>query len=188
MRRAGNKPLLSGYMQGKDVVIAEVETATGLLIMALQDLHDGECAMTERLPGVCRNLANEELRAIVERDAQRSAGQRDALAGIVRGLGAACADAKNIWLRAILDDADNDAETIARGPLRDIALVGALRKGKQSQRVSYETAIALARGLGTTEAEAALCSMTRKASETDKSLATWLSRLTDGLQSSSRRG
>ena len=62
----------------------------------------------------------------------------------------------NIWLRAILDDAARDYETIVPGPLRDIALVGAFRKGQQSARVSYETAIGLARVTGRSDIETRL--------------------------------
>ena len=46
------------------------------------------------------------------------------------------------------------------GPLRDTALIGAFRKGKQAERVSYETAIALAAGLGRSE-DAALLTRSR---------------------------
>ena len=44
----------------------------------------------------------------------------------------------------IIDDAHRDSRSILAGPLRDIALIGAFRKGKQAERVSYETAIMLA--------------------------------------------
>lgn len=157
--------------------MAEVDTMQGLLVMALQDLHDGECAMAERLGEVRENTADEGLSTIVERDTGRSEQQRDQMAAMLRELGEEPGEAENIWLRAILDDADGDAETIARGPLRDIALAGALRKGKQSQRVSYETAIALARKLAMEDAAATLSRMAEGAEETDTALAEGLTRL-----------
>lgn len=157
--------------------MAEVETTPDLFVMALKDLHDGARAMADRLPSVRANLDNEDLRDLVEEDARRSAGERDRLADIIRGLDAEDEDARNIWLRAILDDADNDAATIVRGRLRDIALVGALRKGKQSQRVSYETAVALAGMLGNREAAKQLDGMAEDAEQTDTALAQGLARL-----------
>lgn len=39
--------------------MAEVETTRDLLVMALQDLHDGERAMVERLGTVQGNLADD---------------------------------------------------------------------------------------------------------------------------------
>ena len=149
--------------------------------MAVQDLHDGECAMVERLGQVQDHVADAGMQDIVEDDAQRSARQRDALAQIAHESGAQTGDTTNIWLRAILDDADNDADTIARGPLRDIALAGALRKGKQSQRVSYETAIALARKLDLGEAADTLDGMAQATQSTDTALAERMRQLAAGL-------
>lgn len=65
--------------------------------------------------------------------------------------------------------------------MRDIAIAGALRKGKQSQRVSYETAIALARRLGKKDADTALSRMAQEAEETDTALAQALALLSTGL-------
>lgn len=154
-----------------------VGTPLALLIMALRDLHDGECAMDERLWTVRDHCTDERMRMIVERDAARSAQQRDRLARIIRSFDEEAGNTENIWLRAILDDADNDADTIERGPLRDIALAGALRKGKQSQRVSYETAIVLAERLGKREVVETLQDLAQGAEETDTALAEALVRL-----------
>lgn len=125
--------------------MGDVETARALLVMALQDLLDGEAALVERLSEVESNARDEDFAALIGQDRTRSAAQRQEVLAILDTLGEGAGDSPNIWLRAILDDAANDAETIAAGPLRDTALVGALRKGKQSERVSYETALALAR-------------------------------------------
>lgn len=154
-----------------------VGTPLALLIMALRDLHDGECAMDERLWTVRDHCTDERMRMMVERDAGRSAQQRDRLARIIRSFDEEAGNTENIWLRAILDDADNDADTIERGPLRDIALAGALRKGKQSQRVSYETAIVIAERLGKREVVEALQDLAKGAEETDTALAEALVRL-----------
>lgn len=157
--------------------MAEVDTPRALLVMAVQDLHDGETAMVERLDDIRGCLSDEALRELVDLDAGRSADQRWELAKIARALDAEPHDADNIWLRAILDDADNDCAAIAEGPLRDIALVGALRKGKQSQRVSYITAHALAHTLGIAEAAASLTRMAEAAERTDRALGDALERL-----------
>ena len=42
--------------------MAEVDTPHALLVMAVQDLYDGECAMVERLGTVRDNLSDEALR------------------------------------------------------------------------------------------------------------------------------
>ena len=70
-----------------------------------------------------------------------------------------------------------DAATIAAGPLRDIAITGALRKAKQSERVSYETALALADLLGLDEAAATLTTIRDEEQAADEALADILQRL-----------
>lgn len=162
--------------------MSQVDTPRALLVMAVQDLHDGERAMAERLGKVHDCLDDHALRQLVEQDRARSAERRESLERIARDLDAAPDEAHNVWLAAILDDAANDCASIARGPLRDIALAGALRKGKQSQRVSYETAIALARALDMGEAAGALSRMAAAAEAADTALARALVRLCGGLQ------
>jgi ferritin-like metal-binding protein YciE len=157
--------------------MAEVETPAALLAMALQDLLDGEGALVERLPDVEGSARDDALKALIAEDRSRSKAQRDALRAMLRELGEDDGDSPNIWLRAILDDAANDARTIAAGRLRDIALTGALRKAKQAERVSYETAMALATQLGMDEAAEDLRRIRDEEQAADEALAKGLERL-----------
>lgn len=161
--------------------MAEVEDTEALLVMALRDLHDAEGALVGRLPGVRDNARTPSLTEFIGIDAERSARQREDIAKIVRSLGEAPGGQANIWLRAILDDADNDAATIAAGPLRDIALTGALRKGKQAERVSYETAITLAERLGHNQHAATLSAIRDEEQAADEALAVILAELSTDL-------
>jgi ferritin-like metal-binding protein YciE len=60
---------------------------------------------------------------------------------------------------------------IEQGPLLDMALIGAFRKGVQANRVSYETAIALAHSFGFDDAERALTTSRDQLAGTDETLA-----------------
>ena len=157
--------------------MAEVKDPTALLVMAVRDLYDGESALAGRLASIRENASDPDFAAFIAADAERSTRQRGQLAAIARSLGEAPGGQANIWLRAILDDADNDAATITAGPLRDIALTGALRKAKQSERVSYETALALADLLGLDEAAATLTTIRDEEQAADEALADILQRL-----------
>ena len=128
--------------------MGDVSSAKGLLLTAVQDLYDGEKAVVERLSALREHVADAALGDFLEADRSRSREQVQRLETIACGLANEPEGAPNIWLRAILDDAERDTGTIARGLLLDIALVGAMRKAKQAERVSYETAIAVAEALG----------------------------------------
>lgn len=157
--------------------MAQVDNPTALLVMALQDLYDGEQAMAQRLPVVRDHVRTPALRSWIKEYAVRSHRQRDRLADIARSLDAEPQGDSNIWLRAILDDADNDASSIAAGPLRDTALVGALRKAKQAERVSYETAMVLARRLSLHDALQRLTLVRDEEQTADDALAAMLEQM-----------
>lgn len=156
--------------------MAKTGTARDLLIVALQDLNDAERAVTERLPsfgtGISSGLAN-----YLAEEQDRAARQAARLEASLEQLDAAPTDAPNIWLRAALDDAERDYETIVPGSLRDIALIGALRKAKQSERVSYETAAGLARSTARTDIETGLLQCRDEEAAADAALAQLLPQL-----------
>lgn len=154
--------------------------ARGVLVMAVQDLHNGECALVERLPKIRAEVADSAFAAEIAADADRSARQRERLERIADALGEKAEAESNVWLRAILDDADNDIASIAKGRWRDVALVGALRKAKQAERVSYETAIALAARCGMADAAADLTAIRDEEQAADETLARLLAKLTAG--------
>lgn len=157
--------------------MADVETIEALLVDALQDLLDAEKAMTERLPDIADHARDEVFRAQLDDIALQSDDQRRRLANLLERRGAAVEGASNIWLRAILDDAERDCDMVAAGNLLDIALVGAIRKGKQAERVSYETAMALAQALEVSDA-ATLETIRDEEAVADARLAELLPRLT----------
>jgi len=136
--------------------MTKTHTAEQLLIVALQDLADAELAWSER-GAELREGSGPRVAAFLDDDLPRSAAQRERLVELIEALQAAVAGDANIWLRAILDDAARDIASTAAGPLRDTALVGAFRKGKQAERVSYETALALAERIGVESAGLRRC-------------------------------
>ena len=136
--------------------MTKTHTAEQLLIVALQDLADAELAWSERGTEL-REGSGPRVAAFLHADLIRSAAQRERLVGLIEGLRGRVEGDGNIWLRAILDDAARDIASTAAGPLRDTALVGAFRKGKQAERVSYETALALAERIGVDTTELGQC-------------------------------
>lgn len=120
------------------------ESAGDLLIVALQDLYAAEQILLDRLGDVADAASDERLIATIQGYRRASRARGETVASLIDGLGAPAEAAPNIWMKDVLDDAARDAATIVAGPLRDIALAGALRKGAQAARVSYETAIELA--------------------------------------------
>lgn len=120
--------------------MSQTDTRSSLLTTALQDLRAAHDLIVKDLPDIADKVADSELGTLFQALVERSRDASAALIDTGRGKGGE----PNIWMKGVLDDARRDAETTERGPLRDVALIGALRKGKASAIVSYETAIALA--------------------------------------------
>ncbi len=154
-------------------VMSKTASTRQLLIVALQDLHDAERAWGERAKKL-HDGAGPQVQAFLASDAERSAHQTKALAKLLDDLGDEADGDPNIWLRAIFDDAERDIASTIAGPLRDTALIGAFRKGKQAERVSYETAIALAAKLGDGHAETTLRAIHDQEAAADAELAALL--------------
>lgn len=111
-----------------------------LLHVALQDLRAGKQLQVERLPALLEALQDEPLAELIAAEVARAATQ----AARLDALGSVAGGPANLWMQGILDDGERDARSHQRGAIRDIALVGALRKAKVAEIVSSETAIALA--------------------------------------------
>ncbi len=87
----------------------------------------------------------------------------------------------NLWMTAVLDDAERDLQDETAGPTRDAALIGALRKGVASQLVSYDTAVAVAGALGLEEARLRLAAVAWDKRQADANLAALLGVVAGGL-------
>ena len=109
-----------------------------LLHVAAQDLRAGAEMLEERLPAVRDAATDAALKAVIDRELTEA---RERVARLPGG------GPTNLWMKGVLDDADRDARSHQPGPVLDIALVGAVRKAKAAEIVSYDTAIALAERL-----------------------------------------
>ncbi len=157
-------------------VMGQVISHHALLTVALQDLHAGEQLWLERLPGL-HGKAGPALQRFIEAERTRATTQARRLEEMAAQLEMDIDGSPNLWMKGILDDAKRDAETIEVGSLRDIALVGAFRKAKQAERVSYETAMGLASYLSFNDISKALTSIRDAEHEADADLAAQLSQL-----------
>jgi hypothetical protein len=132
-----------------------------LFELCVQDHCAAARLAAKHLPTVAA-AAGEDLVPLVTRVAEEFGARPDAFARMVGSLDGP----ENLWMAGVTDDALRDTRTIDKGPLLDIAIVGAVRKELGADEVSLETAIGLARALDRAEDEASLTAMR----ERDRSL------------------
>lgn len=122
--------------------MSDTADAASLLRVAIQDLCRGKRLLERRLPAVAGAAAAPALAELLAGEAVRAGAQAERWAAA--GARADGEGPENLWVAGMLDDAERDARTTARGRWRDVALVGAARKMMAAQIVSNETAAALA--------------------------------------------
>ena len=143
-----------------------------LLQTCIQDLHAARRCAADRLPSVAE-AAGSELRPAIEailRSYEADCGRIEAGEHDLGG-------PDNLWMAGIIDDAQRDTRSVEPGPLLDIALIGAVRKGLAADIVSLETAIALAVSLQRDEDRAMLEDMFGEGRRHDHSLRALLQEL-----------
>ena len=153
--------------------MSKTTTVTGLLAVCIQDLHAGCVAAAEGLPGVAQAACDEGLKVAMA-EVIASAARR---AETLRVLGFDLDGPKNLWMAGILDDAERDTRSIAAAPLLDIAMIGAVRKALAAERVSIDTAVAVAAKVGRTDTADALASNAADIDALDEVLRIALARL-----------
>ncbi|WNO52694.1 DUF892 family protein [Stakelama saccharophila] len=144
-----------------------------LLQVCIQDLHSGCVAAASRLPEIIAPVANQALREAME----NAHGDYAARAQRLEQTGYDLSGPENLWMKGILDDAVRDTQSTASGPILDVALVGAMRKAFQAERVSIETAQVLAERLEHEKTLGPLAANHRETSEADRKLQSLLAQL-----------
>jgi ferritin-like metal-binding protein YciE len=144
-----------------------------LLRVALRDLREGRGVVAHRLPEVVAAVDDPETRQAFQRLIAQATQEMETLAGMLRDP----EGEPNLWAGGILDDADRDVASTAAGPVRDTALIGAIRKFLAADIVSLETAICLSQHEGDAKS-AALEALRQNASALDHLLRGQLRRLT----------
>jgi hypothetical protein len=149
--------------------VTRIASTDSLLHAAIQDLHAGASDQARRLPADAAR--DDELVALLSTERRRSAERATRL----EGTGLNTSGPANLWMAGVLDDAERDAKGTEPGRLLDIALAGAIRKGKAAEVVACDTALAL---VGDDQAIAeAVATFQAESSETDQALLAIIRRL-----------
>lgn len=147
--------------------MSKTATYDDLLTVCIQDLHAGEVMLRDTLPAVAKHANAPALAAALDRALADTGRAIDGLAATGRHEGGD----KNLWMAGICKDMKRDTRSIERGVLLDAAMIGAVRKAKAAQIVSYDTAIAVAAALFKQNIAGPLAEIRKEALAIDRRLA-----------------
>ncbi len=138
-----------------------------LLTVCIQDLYAAEVLLRDTVPDVAKHANAPALARHLDRISTDVERAIDALAATGRHEGGD----ENLWMAGICKDMRRDTTSIEPGVLLDAAMIGAVRKAKAAQIVSYDTAIAVARALAKEDIAEALVAIRQRAVTANRGLA-----------------
>lgn len=147
--------------------MAKTASYDELLTVCIQDLHAAETILRDTLSTIVKHANAPKLAALLEQAKQQAEEAMAALAATGRHSGGS----RNLWMAGIAKDARRDTKSVEQGPLLDAAIIGAIRKAKAAQIVSYDTAIAVAATIGEPAIEEVLVAIRKAAVAIDRRLA-----------------
>ncbi|MDM7955147.1 hypothetical protein [Blastomonas sp.] len=118
---------------------SQTQSRGELLVVALQDLWQARSVIRDQMKAVEDATVDTQTRAVLGEIRTAAADDQPILSALVSNPG----DTPNLWAKGIFEDASRDVATTAQGAVRDIALIGAIRKLLAADIVSLETAIRL---------------------------------------------
>lgn len=148
----------------------KLKTLQDLFLHELKDLYSAENQLVKALPKMAKAATNEELKAGFEEHLEQTKGHVERLEQIAEQLGAKLGGHKCKAMEGLIEEGAELIDEDAEDAIRDAGLIGAAQRVEHYEMAGYGTAIALANGLGHTEAAELLQQTLDEEKETDEKL------------------
>ncbi|WP_428001255.1 ferritin-like domain-containing protein [Acidovorax sp.] len=127
-----------------------VKTVEDLFLHELSDTYSAEKQMTRSLPQMARAAADGQLAQAFLDHLEETRGQVERIDEIVEILNLKLKRIKCAAMEGLVEEGKDLIDEIDKGPVLDVALIGAAQKVEHYEIASYSTLIALATKLGYT--------------------------------------
>ena len=129
-----------------------VKTVADLFLHELSDTYSAEKQMTRSLPKMARAAADEQLSQAFLDHLEETRGQVERIDEVVELLNLKLKRIKCAAMEGLVEEGKDLIDEIDKGPVLDVALIGAAQKVEHYEIASYTTLITLATKLGYTAA------------------------------------
>jgi ferritin-like metal-binding protein YciE len=149
-----------------------VKTVAELFVHELSDTYSAEKQMTRSLPKMARAAADEQLAQAFRDHLEETRGQVERIDQIVQLTGLKLKRIKCAAMEGLVEEGNELIDEVDKGPVLDVALIGAAQKVEHYEIASYTTLVLLATKLGYTEAVPLLQASLAEEKATDEKLGT----------------
>jgi ferritin-like metal-binding protein YciE len=129
-----------------------VKTIQELFVHELSDTYSAEKQMTRSLPKMARAAADAQLAQAFRDHLEETRAQVERIDEIVRLIGIKLKRIKCAAMEGLVEEGNDLIEEIDKGPVLDVALIGAAQKVEHYEIASYTTLVLLATKLGHAQA------------------------------------
>lgn len=147
-----------------------VKTVADLFIHELSDTYSAEKQMTKSLPKMARAAADEQLSQAFLDHLEETRMQVERIDQVVEALGIKLKRIKCAAMEGLVEEGKDLIDEIDKGPVLDVALIGAAQKVEHYEIASYTTLITLATKLGYSAAIPLLQASLDEETSTDQKL------------------
>lgn len=147
-----------------------IKTVSDLFIHELSDTYSAEKQMTRSLPKMARAASDAGLAQAFNDHLEETQGQIERIDEIVALTGIKLKRIKCAAMEGLVEEGKDLIDAIDKGPVLDVALIGAAQKVEHYEMASYSTLITLASKLGYTEAVPLLKASLAEETATDQKL------------------
>lgn len=149
-----------------------VKTVQELFIHELSDTYSAEKQMTRSLPKMARAATDEQLAQAFRDHLEETRTQVERIDQIVELTGLKLKRIKCAAMEGLVEEGNDLIDEIDKGPVLDVALIGAAQKVEHYEIAGYTTLVLLATKLGLTEAVPLLQASLAEEKATDEKLGT----------------
>jgi len=147
-----------------------IKSIEDLFLHELSDIYSAEKQLTRALPKLARAASAQALAQAFESHLEETHGQVERIDRIVERLDIKLKRVKCSVMEGLVDDGREIVDAIAKGPLRDAALIGAAQKVEHYEIAAYGTLAALARQIGYDDALPLILDTLEEEKNADKKL------------------
>ena len=149
-----------------------VKTVEDLFLHELSDTYSAEKQMTRSLPRMARAAADQQLAQAFMDHLEETRGQVERIDEIVEILNLKLKRIKCAAMEGLVEEGNDLIDEIDKGPVLDVALIGAAQKVEHYEIASYTTLVLLATKLGFMDAVPLLEASLAEEKATDEKLGT----------------
>ncbi|KXU84114.1 hypothetical protein CI15_26830 [Paraburkholderia monticola] len=146
------------------------KTVKDLFIHSLSDVYSAEKQLTKALPKLARASTSPELKALFEMHLEETHGQVARIDQVVESCGIKLKRIKCAAMEGLVEEGGEVIEEMEKGPILDLALIGAAQKVEHYEIATYGTLAALAEKLGESAAQKLLLDTLKEEKAADEKL------------------